>query len=379
MNTELRDILRRAYAPAIGRRRGDLITPALILDLDVARKNIATMAERLSRLNAKLRPHVKVQKSAELARLQIAAGAIGVCTATVWEAIAMSRAGIADVMIANETGGRDKLRSLAEAARDARFTATIDHPANARELAAALRAAGSRLDVVIEIDVGMGRGGVRSAEEAVALARHVAAFPELRFRGVQGYEGHCMLEPDRALRLQKARAAIDQVGAVIDRLAAAGFRCEIVSAGGTGTYDITGGDPRVTEIQAGSYVFMDNFHGNLVPGFAHALTVLGTVTIQHGNTIVLDAGRKSIGIDFVPPTMVKYPAYPARYFAEEHALFDVDAGCPLKLGDTAELIPGYAPTTVNLYDVYHVVENGVVVDIWPILPRGPGHAGLLAP
>ena len=379
MSTKLQDPLRQAYASAIGRPRRELVTPALILDLEVARRNIATMAERMSRLKARLRPHVKVQKSAELAKLQLAAGAIGVCTATVWEAIVMSRAGIQDVMLANQTGGREKLRALAEAARQGRLTVAVDHAANVTELAAALRTAGSRLEVVIEIDVGMGRGGVRSVEEAVALARHVAAFPELRFRGVQGYEGHCMLEPDRALRLQKARAAMDQVGTVVERLAAAGFPCEIVSAGGTGTYDITGADPRVTEIQAGSYVFMDNFHGRLVPGFSPALTVLGTVTIQHGHTLVLDAGRKSVGIDFVPPTMVDYPAYQARYFAEEHALFDVDERCPLKLGDTMELIPGYAPTTVNLYDVYHVVEQGVVVEVWPIIPRGPGHGGLLAP
>jgi D-serine deaminase-like pyridoxal phosphate-dependent protein len=223
----------------------------------------------------------------------------------------------------------------------------------------------------------MGRGGVRSPDEAVTLAQRLSQLSGLRFRGVQGYEGHCMLEPDRAVRIEKAHAAMDYLGVVIDRLAEAGFACEVVSAGGTGTYDITGNNPRVTEIQAGSYVFMDNFHGNLVPGFSRALTVLGTVVIQHGNTIVLDSGRKSVGIDFVLPTMVDYPFYQARYFAEEHALFDVDERCQLKLGDTVELIPGYAPTTVNLYDAYHVVENGVVVDIWPIIPRGPGHVGIL--
>jgi D-serine deaminase-like pyridoxal phosphate-dependent protein len=168
------------------------------------------------------------------------------------------------------------------------------------------------------------------------------------------------------------------LGTVISRLAGAGFACEVVSAGGTGTYDITGANPHVTEIQAGSYVFMDNFHGNLVPGFSSALTFLGTVVIQHGKTIVLDSGRKSIGIDFVLPTMVDYRFYQARYFAEEHALFDVDERCQLKLGDTVELIPGYAPSTVNLYDAYHVVEGGAVADIWPIIPRGPGHVGILA-
>jgi len=306
----------------------------------------------------------------------VKAGAIGVCTATVWEAIVMSRSGIQDVLIANQVGGREKIAALAKAAREGRLTVAIDHAQNAEGLSNAVQAAGSKLDVLIEVDVGMGRGGVRSAEEAVTLAQRVAKLPGLRLRGVQGYEGHCMLEPDREVRIQKAHAAMDYLGNVIDRLAAAGFGCEVVSAGGTGTYDITGNHPRVTEIQAGSYLFMDNFHGNLVPGFSWALTVLGTVVIQHGNTIVLDSGRKSVGIDFVLPTMVDYPYYQARYFAEEHALFDVDERCHLKLGDTMELIPGYAPSTVNLYDAYHVVENGVVVDIWPIVPRGPGRDGV---
>jgi D-serine deaminase-like pyridoxal phosphate-dependent protein len=223
----------------------------------------------------------------------------------------------------------------------------------------------------------MRRGGVRSAADAVALARHLGQLPGLRFRGVQGYEGHCMLEPDREVRIAKARKAMDDLEAAVDSLRRAGFPCEVVSAAGTGTYDITGADPRVTEIQAGSYLFMDMFHGNLVPGFARALTVLSTVVIQHGSTIVLDSGRKSISIDFVAPIMVPYPFYQARFFAEEHALFDVDERCRLELGDTVELVPGYAPSTVNLYDAYHVVEGGVVTAIWPVIPRGPGHVGIL--
>jgi D-serine deaminase-like pyridoxal phosphate-dependent protein len=372
------DRVRNIYGAAIGRSRNDLVTPALIMDLDVVRANIRYMMQRLSTMKAKLRPHVKCQKSPELARLQIEAGAIGVCTATVWEAIVMSRSGVQDVLIATQVGGREKIAALAKAARERRLTVAVDDAQNAEDLSNAVQARGSKLDVLIEIDVGMGRGGVRSAEEAVALAQHLAKLPGLRLRGVQGYEGHCMLEPDREVRIEKAFAAMDYLETVIDRLAAAGFACEVVSAGGTGTYDITGNHPPVTEIQAGSYVFMDNFHGNLVPGFSRALTVLGTVIIQHGNTIVLDCGRKSVGIDFVLPTMIDYPFYQARYFAEEHALFDVDGRCHLKLGDTTELTPGYGPTTVNLYDAYHVVERDVVVDIWPIIPRGPGHCGILA-
>jgi len=379
MKNLLRDNLRQIYQPAIGRPRRELVTPALILDLDVARRNIQFMAERLRGMKARLRPHTKVQKSTELARMQVDAGAIGVCTATVWEAIEMRQSGIADVLIANQVGGREKIRALAEAARRGGLTVAVDDASNAQDLSNAAVAAGSKLDVLIEIDLGMGRGGVRSPQEAVELAETLARLPALRFRGVQGYEGHCMLEPDRAVRIAKCHAALDYIGSVVTQLKEAGFPCEVVSAGGTGTYDITGNDPRVTEIQAGSYVFMDNFHGNLVPGFSRSLTVLGTVVIHHGQTIVLDSGRKSIGIDFVLPSLVDYPFYKARFFAEEHALFDVDERCPLKLGDATELTPGYAPTTVNLYDAYHVVENGVVVDVWPVFPRGPGHGGLLAP
>lgn len=369
--------IRTAYHSSIGKKRRELVTPALILDLDVVRQNIDFMTTRLKSLHARLRPHIKVQKSVELARMQIEAGAIGVCTATVWEAIVMSSGGIKDVLIANEIVGKEKIEALALAARSGHFTVALDDARNADDLSRALSKVGSRIDVIIEIDVGMGRGGVRSPTEAVKLAQHLSTLPNLTFRGVQGYEGHCMLEPNREVRIKKAREAMDCVGVVINQLAESGFRSEIVSAGGTGTYDITGADPRVTEIQAGSFVFMDNFHGNLVPGFSKSLTVLGTVVIQHANTIVFDCGRKSIGIDFVQPTMVDYPSYAARYFAEEHALFDVDEKCPLKLEDSMEFIPGYSPTTVNLYDAYHVVENGVITDVWPILPRGPGHGGLL--
>jgi D-serine deaminase-like pyridoxal phosphate-dependent protein len=377
MITRLQEEVRKAYISAIGRPRQEIVTPALVLDLDVARQNIHTMAKCLAGHKAKLRPHTKVQKSPELARLQVEAGAIGVCTATVWEAIVMSRSGIEDVLIANQIVGREKVNALAQASKSGRLTVAVDDVRNVEDLSDAVCAIGSQLEVLIEIDVGMGRGGVRSPQEAVKLAQRVDNLRGLRFRGVQGYEGHCMTESNHDVRIQKCHTALDYLGSVVERLDEAGFPSEVVSAGGTGTYDISGYDSRVTELQAGSYVFMDNFHGNLVKGFSNALTVLGTVIIQHGDTIVLDSGRKSVGIDLTMPTLKDYPFYQARYFAEEHALFDVDERCHLKLRDTAQVIPGYAPSTVNLYDVYHVVEDGKVTDIWPIIPRGPGHAGLL--
>lgn len=377
MPTKLHDEIRNAYKSAIGKRREEIVTPALILDLELARKNLSLMVARCKALQVNLRPHIKVQKCAELALLEVQAGAIGVCCATVWEAIIMARAGIADVLIANEVGGGQKIRALAQAAKEHHLTVAVDDPGNASELSAAVSEEKARLDCLIEVDVGMGRGGVRSVRDAVELARHVADQPGLSLRGVQGYEGHCMHERERAVRALKAKAAMDHLSEVVEALRKDGHRCEVVSAGGTGTYDITGADRRVTELQAGSFIFMDLFHAGLVPGFEHSLTVLSTATIRHGQTIVFDAGRKSIGIDFVPPVMAAHPEWQARYFAEEHALFDVDERCTIKRNEVVEFLPGYAPTTVNLYDVYHVVEQGVVVDVWPIVPRGAGHGGIL--
>jgi D-serine deaminase-like pyridoxal phosphate-dependent protein len=232
-------------------------------------------------------------------------------------------------------------------------------------------------DVLIEIDVGMQRGGVRSVSEAVTLAQHIAGTGGIRFRGVQGYEGHCMLEPDRTVRVEKALRAMEHVMIVVDALAAAGFAADVVSGGGTGTYDITGAHPRVTELQAGSYVFMDAFHGTLVPGFDRSLTVLATCSGRHGQTVVFDAGRKSVGVDFAAPELVGHEHVAPGFFAEEHGLFDFSGAVPFDLGDRARIVPGYAPTTVNLYDVLHVVDGDVVVDVWPIVPRGPGR-GLAA-
>jgi D-serine deaminase-like pyridoxal phosphate-dependent protein len=155
----------------------------------------------------------------------------------------------------------------------------------------------------------------------------------------------------------------------VDQLAAAGHPMEIVSAGGTGTYDITGLHPRVTEVQAGSYVFMDVGRLAIVPDFAPALTVLCTVVSRQGTTAVLDGGRKTVGAELGLPQPVGV-AGTTRALNEEHLLLDVPADSPLRVGDTVEVIPGYAPTTVNLHEVYHVVEDGVIQDIWPIRARG---------
>lgn len=367
--------VRKTYGSNLGRSARELPTPALVLDIAAAKRNLGVMVERMRGKAARLRPHIKGQKCIELARMQVDAGAIGVCTATVWEAAVMSQAGIADVLIANQVVGKDKIRTLAATAKKCRLTVAVDHPRHCDLLEEAMAAVNGKLEVLIEIDVGMGRGGVRRVEDAVTVAKHVAKLKHLKFRGLQAYEGHCMMEPNRDARIVKAGQAANLTGEAVDQLAKAGLKCETVSGGGTGTYEFTGADPRYTELQAGSYLLMDMFHGKLVSGFEQALTVMTTVVVRQGKTVVLDCGSKSICTDEAGTPMKPYPFYKARDFHEEHALFDVDDRCNLNIGDTVELIPGYSPSTINMYDVYHVVENGVVVDIWPVIPRGPGHGG----
>jgi D-serine deaminase-like pyridoxal phosphate-dependent protein len=331
------------------------------------------MAERFRDLPAKLRPHIKVHKSVELARLHVEAGAVGIACATAWEAIVMAEGGIEDVLIANQLVQRDKVAAVAEVAREHRITVTVDDVRNVDALSHAASKAGSRFEVLAELDVGMGRCGVRTKEELLPIAERIAGHENLSFRGLQAYEGHCMLEPDRDKRVHDAGVANEQVVAAADYLAEHGHRCADLSGGGTGTYFITGAHPRITEVQAGSYVLLDCFHDNLVPGgFEVAMTVLGTVISRQGNTVVLDCGRKAVGIDFVIPPMLGHPEASIRYYAEEHCLADFPSTPPLDLGDRAEVMAGYGPTTVNLHDVFHVVQDGVVTDIWPINPRGAG-------
>ncbi|HEX9065520.1 MAG TPA: alanine racemase [Streptosporangiaceae bacterium] len=353
-----------------------LQTPALIVDVDRMSKNIATMMAALDGQVARLRPHTKVQKCPDIALLQIDAGAIGVTVATIWEAAAMAAAGVGSVLVANEVIGAGKVAVAAELAGHADLSVVVDDPRNIADLSAAVSAAGTTCGVLVDLDVGMARCGARSPEQALELAREIDSAPGLVLRGVQAYEGHCMLEPDRDTRIRLAAEAMSYAASVKDLLRSAGFDAPVLSAGGTGTYNITGVHPAVTELQAGSYVFMDAFHGNLVPGFEVSLTVLTSVMARHGDTVIFDAGRKSVGIDFVSPPIQGHD-YQARYYAEEHALFDTDPGFAAEPGDQARLICGYAPTTVNLHDVLFAVQGEQVVDVWPVFPRGPQHCGFL--
>jgi D-serine deaminase-like pyridoxal phosphate-dependent protein len=372
---EAYDRVRHQYGDAIGQRREELVTPALVLDIDAAQRNIDHMANELRQLGrATIRPHFKTHKSPDLARRQLEAGAGGLSMATVWEAAVLTAAGMDDLFVVNTVAHPAKLAVLAELARDHRILVAVDEAANAAAHSAAAVAAGSTLGIMVEVDTGMDRCGVDTAEECLALARHVMELPGLEFEGITGYEGHCSLTPDSDLRHERQREAMAFFTGVAGLLEAHGIPCKIRSAGGIATWRWTAGYPGLTEIQAGTYVVMDNFHGKMVPGFEHSLTIQATVISRQSGKVIVDAGNKSVA-DPADVTIVGHDLTVFR-FDEEHGIFAVPGGSSLSVGDAVALVPGYSPSTVNWYDAYHVLHDDVVVDIWPIIPRGPGHHGL---
>ena len=372
--SEAHDRVRGMYARDIGRARDELPTPALLLDLDTLRTNLAVMEAGMQGVATTLRAHVKVHKSPHIARLQVEHGAIGVGCATVWEAIVMARAGIDDVFVINEVVGADKTRALALLAREANVKVAVDDAVQVDELAQAATAAGSTIGVLIDVDEGMHRCGVASSDEALALARRIAAAPGLDFVGLTGYEGHCSLEFDEAKRHAMAGEAMTLLTGIAADLAADGFPSRIVSAAGTGTWEVTSRHAGVTEIQPGSYATMDGHHRGLDPRFGWAATILSTVISRRPDRIVLDAGSKTVGASH--GVLKDHDLAPYR-FDEEHSIFVADDATALGTGDRVEILCNYTPFAISYFEAYHVVEDGRVADIWPVLPRGPESLWLL--
>jgi D-serine deaminase-like pyridoxal phosphate-dependent protein len=371
-----RERVRQQNGGAVGRQLEELITPALVLDVDAAQRNIDRMASGLRQMgSATIRPHYKAHKTPDLAWRQVQAGAGGLSMATVWEAVVLADAGLDDLFVVNTVSHPAKIAVLARLAADHRILVAVDEAPNAAALSAAATAAGSTLGVLVEVDTGMDRCGTDTAEQALALARQVMDLPGLRFEGITGYEGHCSLTVDNELRHERQRAAMTFFTGVAGLLEADGIRCGIRSAGGIATWRWTAGWPGVTEIQAGTYVVMDNYHDHMAPGFEHSLTVQASVISRPGGRVIVDAGSKSVA-DPANVTVVGHGELTVVRFDEEHGVFAAPEGSALAAGDPVALVPGYSPSTVNLYDAYHVVRDGTVTDIWPVIPRGPGHHGL---
>ena len=347
-------------------------TPALLLDLDQVERNIATMAAFFENQRADLRPHFKTPKCPEVARLQLEAGAIGITCSKIGEAEEIAKAGLdASVLIANEVVGAAKLARLVElAARLPELIVAVDSAQQVEALDAAIEKSGARIGALVEADIGMHRCGTDTPEETVELARALEA-SRVEYRGLMGYEGHAVLISDAEKRIELADAAVARLQEHRSALAAADLGPEIVSAGGTGTHDISGVADGVTEIQAGSYVFMDGAYQKVRGEFQPALTILTTVLRRRGRLLITDCGMKALSQEFGMPRGVDLPLGCVG-LSEEHGHLLIDEGEDLSLapGDTIRLLPSHGDTTINLHDVYHVMRGDRVETTWPIAARG---------
>ena len=345
----------------------DLDTPCLLLDLDVVESNIARMAAFLEGKTARLRPHFKTPKTPEVARRQLAAGAIGITVAKLGEAEVLVDAGLGPILVANQVVGRTKIDRLTTLlARGADITVAVESEFNVRELAEGAKRSGQKPSAIVEVDSGMHRCGTATPAETIALVRTLQQ-AGIEYRGIMGYEGHAVLLPDEAERKERAGSALGIVAQHVEALAEAGLAPAIVSVGGTGTFAIASAWPTVTEIQAGSYVFMDGRYQEVMPGkFDCALTLLTTVISVHESYAVCDAGMKSLTNEFGAPRSKDGTVKAAR-LSEEHAHLTGEGLASLRPGDKIELVPSHGDTTLNLHDVYHVTRKGEVIDEWPIL------------
>jgi len=367
------------HPPArIGQSVDDIDTPALVIDLDAFERNIATMAALIPD-GIRLRAHAKTHKSAKIAALQMAAGAIGVCCQKVSEASQLVEAGVTNVMVSNQVVGQHKLSRLAELAGKATVSVCVDDAENITALSAAVASAGTTLQVLVEIDVGSHRCGVAPGEPAVALARLIADSDALEFAGLQAYHGsaqHFRTDAERGSAIEYAVADVEKTRRLLTQ---AGLDCPIVAGAGTGTYSHEIASGVYNELQAGSYVFMDadyarNFDGDDEPtsAFEHALFVVSTVmsSTRPGHA-VLDAGHKSVAIDSGYPNVWKREGTRYTGASDEHGVLEIDdAHNTPSLGEHIWLVPGHCDPTVNLHNWYVGVRGDKVESIWPVDARG---------
>jgi D-serine deaminase-like pyridoxal phosphate-dependent protein len=355
-------------------------TPALVLDLDAFERNLDAMQAAATAAGVALRPHAKAHKTPAIALAQLQRGAVGICCQKVSEALPFLQAGVTDIHISNQTVGLTKATLLAQLALHGRFSVCVDHAQQVADLAAATAVQGSQLRVFIEIDIGQGRCGVADVPAVLRLLDALAPHPQLRFGGLQAYQGGVQHVRSHADRRAAAARAAERTAAVVAALAAAGVACPVVTGGGSGSveFDLAGGV--YTELQPGSYVFMDADYGRNEAGaalrFDHSLFVATTVmSVGGGGRCILDAGLKSLAVDSGLPLVWQAGApNPTLNYAaanDEHGIVRAADGAALPpLGSQLLLVPGHCDPTLNLHDALVAVRGGVVQDLWPVAARG---------
>jgi D-serine deaminase-like pyridoxal phosphate-dependent protein len=370
-------------APAeVGCRLSEVDTPALLLDLSAFERNLRRMAEHLRGTGIHLRPHAKTHKSARIAALQVANGAIGVSCQKVSEAECMVRGGMRDILITNQIVGAQKLSRLCALALQARITVCVDDAHNVRDLGLAAAACAATLGVLVEIDVGANRCGVPPDAAALDLARTVAATPGLRFEGLQAYHGPAQHTREYGARKAQIEAVVSRVRQLRDLIQDSGMACPVISGGGTGAFALEAASGVYTELQAGSYIFMDaDYARNELPPpelrleFEHSLFVRTTIMSRPAaGRAVVDAGLKAIGVDAGMPLVHEVPGAHYIRASDEHGVLRLDeAAQSLRLGDCLQLVAGNCDPTVNLHDWYVALRDQRVEALWPVDARGPGY------
>jgi D-serine deaminase-like pyridoxal phosphate-dependent protein len=349
----------------------EIPTPALVVDVAALQRNIERMAAFFATGSCRLRPHVKAHKTPEIARRQLAAGScVGLTCATVGEAEAVADL-CDDLLLANEVVGAAACARLAALAGRARVTVAVDSADGLEAVAAAARARGVTLGVLVDLDVGQGRCGVAPGEAALALARRAASLAGVRLRGVMGYEGHLQPVRERAERAGRARAAMEALVGTAAMVREAGLPCEVVSGGGTGTFDTSGRVPGVTEIPAGSYALMDSDYGEVGVPFEQASWILGTIVSRPtAGRCVADCGQKSLTRDHGLPGVRGRPDWRLTRLNDEHAIIELPEDADVAVGDRVAIVPSHTDPTVNLHDVMYAIDGTRVVGLWPVAARG---------
>lgn len=351
-------------------------TPAAVLDLDAFERNLAKMAERAKAAGLALRPHSKSHKTSAVAHRQIAAGAVGICCAKLAEAEAMAAAGVGAILVTSPIAGANQAQraaALAEAIAD--FRIVVDHADGAAELGAAAQAP---IQVLIDVDPGMGRTGVHDATQAVEVFRAIAAQPNLRLLGVQSYGGHWQHIAGANARAAAIADGMAYLSSVIGALREAGAAIGVITGGGTGSFAADAAQGVLTEVQPGSYPFMDRDYREALQGdpdgaFEQSLAIATTViTANHPDWVTVDGGLKAFSTDGPLPAAMtpKFAACAYRYFGDEHGRLSRPQGQPVARGERVDFAPGHIDPTLDRYDVIHMVRGDVLVEIAPVEARG---------
>ncbi len=364
---------------SLGVSKWDLDTPALVLDLDKLEQNIAAMRKSLSSTKVGARPHAKTHKSADIAKMQIAAGAVGICTAKLSEAEALVAQGVQKICMTTANLSKAKIvRAMDLRKKNRDFIQAVDYAQNARDLSDAAKAAGITADVVVDVAVGT-RSGVPAGDQALELAQLVDKLPNLKFRGMLAYDGGAQhIKGFKVRREQSLNRYADAIK-TFERMKASGLNMEIFSGGGTGTYNIMTEVPGFTDVQVGSYVFMDsqyleigNEKGDIFTDFAPSLTVMTTVVNAYfPKRLTTDAGTKALTLNKPDPIVIGEPDF--RYTAGSDEFGSIQyskANKTYKVGDKLELIIPHCDPVVNLYDVFYGVRKDRVEAVWPVTARG---------